>query len=248
MNKNTHDNKLQKSSGIFLPLGLVLTLLMVYFLLESKTVIANNVDRIYSDQSFDPIEFVEQNEILIERKKVNKVEKGIDKKTLDVRDTFTKTDEELVKETELPFEKNEPEIEKSDFSNNFVEFPEDPIDEDVSFVLIEDAPIFPGCEKMKTKEDKKVCFSKKLNSFISRKFNANLTSNLGLPLGTQKIFVQFMITKMGQIEIIDARASHVSLEKEGKRIVKLLPKMIPGKQRNNPVNVRYMLPISFSIE
>ena len=45
-----------------------------------------------------------------------------------------------------------------------------------------------------------------------------------------------------------ARAPHARLEKEAKRVVGLLPKMIPGKQRGRPVNVTYMLPISFNVE
>ena len=38
------------------------------------------------------------------------------------------------------------------------------------------------------------------------------------------------------------------LEAEAKRVVNLLPKMTPGEQKGKPVNVTYMLPISFNID
>jgi hypothetical protein len=35
------------------------------------------------------------------------------------------------------------------------------------------------------------------------------------------------------------------LEKEAQRIISLLPKMLPGKQRGRAVNVPYSIPINF---
>ena len=45
-----------------------------------------------------------------------------------------------------------------------------------------------------------------------------------------------------------ARAPHKRLQQEAIRVVKLLPKMIPGKQRGRPVGVKYSLPIAFKVE
>ena len=87
-----------------------------------------------------------------------------------------------------------------------------------------------------------------MQKHIQRKFNGDLASDLGLPPGKQKIYIQFRITKTGTIEILGARAPHKRLEKEAKRVVNLLPRMTPGKQRGRPVNVTYMLPISFNVE
>ena len=86
-----------------------------------------------------------------------------------------------------------------------------------------------------------------MQKHVSRKFNADLAGDLGLS-GKQKIYVQFKITKTGGIQIIGARAPHKKLEKEARRVVNLLPKMQPGKQRGRPVNVTYMLPITFDVQ
>ncbi len=86
-----------------------------------------------------------------------------------------------------------------------------------------------------------------MQKHVQRKFNSELASDLGLS-GKLKIYVQFKITKTGGIQIMGARAPHKRLKKEAIRVVKLLPKMQPGKQRGRPVNVTYMLPISFNVE
>ncbi|WP_457610622.1 energy transducer TonB, partial [Lutibacter sp.] len=41
---------------------------------------------------------------------------------------------------------------------------------------------------------------------------------------------------------------HKRLQAEAIRVIKLLPKMIPGKQRGRPVGVKYSLPIAFKVE
>jgi len=121
---------------------------------------------------------------------------------------------------------------------------ENPVD-DIDFIVIEEAPIFPGCEDL-TKEASKACFSKEISKFINKKFNTGIAEGLHLN-GKQKIWVEFKIDKTGIATDIRARASHKKLEKEAIRIVKKLPQMTPGKQRLKPVNVRYTLPITFQI-
>ena len=117
----------------------------------------------------------------------------------------------------------------------------------LELAIIENIPVFPGCEKG-TKAEKKACFSKKISRHINRKFNSGLASDLGLSAGKKRIFVMFKIDKTGSITEIQARAPHPRLQKEAERVVKTLPKMIPGKQRGRPVSVRYSLPIAFLVE
>ncbi len=124
---------------------------------------------------------------------------------------------------------------------------EEEVIEDVPFVVIENAPVFPGCKG--SREELKDCFSVKMNKFISKKFNTNLASDLGLDSGSiQRIFVIFKIDKKGNIVNIEARAPHKKLKEEAIRVVKLLPKMMPGRQRGKPVGVKYGLPIVFKVD
>ena len=76
-----------------------------------------------------------------------------------------------------------------------------------------------------------------------------LAADLGLTPGTtQRIFVVFKIDKKGDIVNIKARAPHKRLQEEAVRVIKLLPKMKPGKQRGKAVGVSYGLPIVFKVE
>ena len=120
-------------------------------------------------------------------------------------------------------------------------------DIDVPFNVIENVPIFPGCEKEKGNNAKKQCMSDKISKFVNRKFNTDLAGDLGLS-GRQRINVIFKIDKTGNIVGVQARAPHPGLEKEAKRVIRLLPKMKPGKQRGKPVNVPYSLPILFQVQ
>ena len=58
----------------------------------------------------------------------------------------------------------------------------------------------------------------------------------------------FKIDKNGDITDVQARAPHVRLQEEAIRVVKSLPKMIPGKQRGRAVGVNYSIPIAFKVE
>ena len=117
----------------------------------------------------------------------------------------------------------------------------------VPFAVIENVPIYPGCESEPNNEGKKKCMSKKVKEFIQANFNTALAADLGLE-GTQKIFVTFKIDKTGRVADIRSRAPHPKLEQEAENVVNSLPRMIPGKQRGAPVGVLYALPIMFQVK
>ena len=120
-------------------------------------------------------------------------------------------------------------------------------DIEVPFAVIENVPIFPGCEKESGNNAKKQCMSDKIAEFVNKKFNTELAGDLGLS-GKQRISVIFKIDKNGEITNVQARAPHPGLEKEAKRVIGLLPKMQPGKQRGKAVTVPYSLPILFQVK
>src|SRR5690606_36281335 len=95
--------------------------------------------------------------------------------------------------------------------------------------------------------DKKKCMSDKIQQFVSKNFNTELASELGLS-GVQKIIVLFKIDKNGNIVNVQSRAPHPGLEKESKRVIGKLPQMQPGKQRGKAVIVPYSLPITFRVQ
>jgi protein TonB len=118
---------------------------------------------------------------------------------------------------------------------------------DVPFAVIENVPIYPGCEKAGNNAAKKKCMSDKVMKFVQKKFNTDLANDLGLE-GRQRISVQFKIDRNGNVVNVRARAPHPRLEQEAIKVVKALPKMTPGRQRGKAVGVLYALPILFQVE
>lgn len=117
-------------------------------------------------------------------------------------------------------------------------------DVEVPFAIIEDVPLFPGCEKVK-KSERRNCFQQKMNAHVASNFKY---PEVALDMGISgRVFVIFIIAKDGSITKIRTRGPDKMLEKEAQRIVNLLPKMIPGKQRGKPVSVPFSLPINFKM-
>jgi len=119
---------------------------------------------------------------------------------------------------------------------------------DVPFAVIENVPVYPGCENEPNNNAKKKCMSEKIQKFVQRKFNSELANDLGLDPGRQRIAVQFKIDRNGDVVGVRARAPHPRLEQEAVDVVSQLPKMTPGRQRGKAVGVLYALPIVFEVQ
>ncbi len=235
--KNPKAN-LETYTKLFMQLGLVLALLVVYLAIEKKT-----YDRVIAE--LGPASYnAEDEEQTIEIEQVKPPEQQAppppapDK--IEIVEDEKEIEETVIKSTESN-EKTAVEVKK------IVEVSMDEdIMEDVPFAIIEDVPVFPGCKG--SKAELKECLQDKISKHVNSKFNADLASELGLTPGIKKIFVMFKIDKTGEITDIQARAPHKRLEAEAIRVVQSLPKMIPGKQRGRAVGVKYSLPIAFKVE
>ena len=64
---------------------------------------------------------------------------------------------------------------------------------EVPFAVIENVPVFPGCEKGNN-EKKRKCMSDKISKLVRKRFNTDLAGDLGLT-GRQRISVIFKIDK-----------------------------------------------------
>lgn len=235
--KNPKAN-LETYTKLFMQLGLVLALLVVYLAIEKKT-----YDRVIAE--LGPANYnAQEEEQTIEIEQVKPPEQQApppptpDK--IEIVEDEKEVEETVIKSTESN-EKQAVEIKK------IVEVSlDEDIMEDVPFAIIEDVPVYPGCKG--SKAELKDCLQDKIARHVNSKFNADLASDLGLTPGVKKIFVMFKIDKTGNITDVQARAPHKRLETEAIRVVESLPKMIPGKQRGRPVGVKYSLPIAFKVE
>ncbi|MCC4226931.1 M56 family metallopeptidase [Zunongwangia profunda] len=117
---------------------------------------------------------------------------------------------------------------------------------DVPFAVIEEVPVFPGCEYLKSNQERKECMSQKIAEFVAKEFDTKIGNDLLEEGDLVRVIVQFKIDETGNIRDIRARAPVPELEEEAKRVVNSLPQMTPGKQRGKAVGVVYSLPISFT--
>ena len=125
-----------------------------------------------------------------------------------------------------------------------VEIEEEFDDVDVPFAVIEDVPIYPGCERVK-KSERRNCFQEQINKHIRKNFRY---PDIAQEMGIQgRVYVSFIINKDGTIGSVRMRGPDKNLEKEAARIINRLPRMTPGKQRGRPVRVPFSIPITFKL-
>ncbi len=110
----------------------------------------------------------------------------------------------------------------------------EPVDDNKVFTVVEQKPQFPGGEAA-------------LLQYLS--------SNIRYPAmaaeqGIQgRVTVQFVVTKNGTVgEVKVLRSRDPDLDKEAVRVVKTLPKFVPGKMNGHAVNVWYTVPVTFKLQ
>lgn len=117
-----------------------------------------------------------------------------------------------------------------------------------STISFERVPIFNGCENSVNIVESKTCLNKKLQIHVAKKFNTDNIDYTNLS-GKVKIYCQFKFTKTGGVSILNIKAPNPSLKLEAYRTINSIPRLkMPGVQNGKPVNVTYMLPISFTVE
>lgn len=112
----------------------------------------------------------------------------------------------------------------------------------VPFAVIEEAPIFPGCENS---EDTRACFQQMMQKHIRKNFNYPQEAQTQGIQG--RVNIIFVISSDGSITNLRMRGPDKLLENEAERIISKLPKMQPGKQKGKAVDVPFSIPISFKL-
>ncbi len=107
-------------------------------------------------------------------------------------------------------------------------------DEPVSIAMVEQKPQFQGGEEAMYKW---------------------LRDNINYPAaaseeGVQgRVVVEFVVGKDGSISNVRVvRSRHPALDKEAIRVIKAMPKWVPGRNNGQPVKVTYTLPVSFKLQ
>ncbi len=238
--KKNEKFKLENYSKIFIQLGLVLSLLIVYFSLEYK-VYERSIDDLIGTIDQEVLE-----EIIPITERIELVKPPPPPppapEIIEIVEDIADIEETVLESTET--DESEA-IEIVDISDIEEVVEEEEIIEEVPFAVIEEAPIYPGCTG--SKAARKKCLQQKIREHVNKKYNVGLAEELGLDPGKKKVYVLFKIDYKGNVVNVRARGPHKRLEKEAIRVIQLLPKMIPAKQRGKSVNIKYTLPITLEV-
>jgi len=238
--KKNPNARLENYSKLFLQLGLALALTIVYFLLQHRVydrTLNSLANAVGEEEIIEDIPITERIEI---EKPVTPPPSAPE--VIEVIEDIAEIEETMMKSTETD-QNDAVETVKIDQVVEVVD--DEVVVEDVPFAVIEEAPIFPGCKG--NKAQRKKCLQEKIMQHVGKNFDTKLSQELGLTAGKKRVIVLFSIDRNGKVTKVRARGPHARLEKEAIRVVKLLPKMIPAKQRGMPVGVQYTLPITLQV-
>lgn len=227
---------LNKRSGLFLQLGLILVLLSAYFIINWRNSAPQKTAMTETTLETPTEEVVP----VTEYKETPPPKLPEAPEILDIEDNDAPVEEDDI----APTESDQDAIAEV---SEIVEAKDDEPVATVPYEFLENVPVFPGCENLGSNKERKACMSKKIKEFVNSHFDTGLGDELGLS-GVNRVNVLFKIDTHGNVTEVQARAPHPELEEEAKRIIKELPHMQPGKQRGKPVIVSYALPIIFQVQ
>lgn len=223
--KKTPKADLENKKGLFLEIGLIFALgvciLMFSWSQKEKVVV----------KMTDDVAIVEQEIVEITRQE--EPPKAPETKTISVTADILRVVKDDAKITTN--------IDFSEFSEDLgvevapAKVVEETVEEEEIFLIAETMPSFEGGD---------------LNTF--RQW---VQSRLKYPIVAQenniqgRVVVTFVVGKDGSISRVQVLASpDKSLGEEAIRVIQSSPKWTPGKQRGNPVQIRFNLPVEFKIQ
>jgi protein TonB len=233
--KKNPEVDVNRNSGLYFAIGLCLMLLTTKGLLNYKT---------YDKQDI-ALEILQMGELEVEED-IPIVDVNIPPpppppqaapEIITIVEDVEEVEETIIESTETSME--EAIEERVDVSDVDV----DEIEEDVSvpFSVVEKVPIWPGCKG--NNAELKRCFQDEMVKHVNKNFKY---PQQALELQIRgKVFVMFVIDSKGYVADVQVRGPDKILEREASRIIGLMPKMEPGKQRGKPVTIPYSLPINF---
>jgi len=238
-----HDANLRKNSFYHFQIGLILAMLMVYAGLEASFAVkGENVIREHEELE-EIVEWTPK-AYTVEKKQQKTTQAKTPKTTTNLEKLEIVEDDKIIEDAkdiiEIPEDDGD-----IDLNIDTIQEGEDIVEvNDIPFTVIEDVPLFPGCEKV-AKSKRRKCFNEEMKKHIRKHFRyPSLEEEMGIE---GKVNVMFKIDVDGSITELQVRGPSKGLEKEATRIINKLPKMTPGKQRGKPVRVPFGQPITFKL-
>lgn len=116
------------------------------------------------------------------------------------------------------------------------------------FVIVEEMPVYPGCEVEATVKDRNDCTNEKIFNHVIK--NTQFPSLPDNKKYDGIVYVNFLIDRNGNVDSVNIIKSfpgnHSELfNNEAIRVINSLPKMTPAKQKGKNVKVKYTIPLKF---
>ena len=229
--KKTEKANLENKKGIFVQIGLIVSLAILIFFVENKTY--DNQDDSFS---FDRLPIKELEEIVVTTQEDFPMPPPPEQKVSESESKEYKIidDNVEIKQdfTVVSFQQN-----TNTFSSigkiNVQTDKDDPIDEKVIYTSVEKEASYPGGEEA-------------LIKYLSKSLKY---PQLAKETGTKgKVVVGFIVERDGSITDIKLiRDIGAGCGMEAKRVVSLMPKWSPAQQKGKPVRQQFFLPITFQL-
>ncbi|MDX8339563.1 energy transducer TonB [Draconibacterium sp. IB214405] len=143
-------------------------------------------------------------------------------------------DDDIEIEDELMIEDSEADDETVIDVQPIIESTEEEEEVDEIFVIVEEAPEFPGGTR---------ALYQYINSHVRYPVIAQENGIQG------KVYIKFVVDESGNVADAEVlRPVETSLDKEALRVINSLPRFKPGKQRGKPVKVYYNAQITFKLQ
>ena len=223
--KKSRKADLQNKWGLLLEIGLIVALLAV-IVAFSYTPSEHRIDKV--DLNYGPIE-EEMTDITIQDQKPPEMPKKVE------MNVITDMLQVVTNDTKITTDVDFAEFDESTEIVQQVVVKEEEIVEEEIFVTAETMPSFMG-------GDLGV-----FRNWVQKQLNY---PPIAQENGIQgKVIIQFVVEKDGRLTNVQVLSTpDRSLSEEAVRVLQLSPRWSPGKQRNQPVRIKYTLPVDFRIQ
>ena len=223
--KKSRKAALQNKRGLLLEIGLIVALLAV-IVAFSYTPSEHRIDKV--DLNYGPIE-EEMTDITIQDQKPPEMPKKVE------MNVITDMLQVVTNDTKITTDVDFAEFDESTEIVQQVVVKEEEIVEEEIFVTAETMPSFMG-------GDLGV-----FRNWVQKQLNY---PPIAQENGIQgKVIIQFVVEKDGRLTNVQVLSTpDRSLSEEAVRVLQLSPRWSPGKQRNQPVRIKYTLPVDFRIQ
>lgn len=221
--KKSNRANLEKRRLMFTQIGLIVSLALAWMVFETKSYGKQEIRTFDGTTEAIPDDLVP----VTIQEKPQPIEKPKVVNMIAVVDNNEEIESEI--DIDVNVEEDEP-IEP----NFIIDIPEENIEEELPFIIVENMPTFPGGEK-------------KMMEYVAKNVKY---PQLAKEVGTQgRVFVSFVVEKDGSItNVTILRGIGSGCDEEAMRVVKSMPKWNPGLQCGRAVRVSCNLPINFKLQ